>query len=350
MIHFLLQAALLAEENPMGYLGNPFYSKNLRVEWNLATNSLPATVRLFKIVPGNFSTMTISNLMKLGGFSETNRSLTGYNGYKLPADVLCYYNGRDSLVIDSASGTVDLDAPVSYKSLPEDVPDETRSFNFATNVLRQLEFPTGQLIKDGGRLKAWFYQEETTTYPKGSEPITRRSRMKVEFRRMLDGIPSTLEDVDIDFAGQEKITSLEIRWPGIEPSKPYPVASTQKIAAWIKEGRARVQDLEGPDGVRLLQPSGIRQITIVGIKLYYTGSSYFRDKTPDEVQASRMYPYAVLKADAEINPDDHEMIWLFCPITASALSSVSTKKSPYGFGIYPSKLNDKQKPSDTTTN
>ena len=49
-----------------------------------------------------------------------------------------------------------------------------------------------------------------------------------------------------------------------------------------------------------------------------------------------MYPYALLQADAELSPDDHETIWLFCPITKGALSSVSRKPDQYGFGIYPS--------------
>jgi hypothetical protein len=105
-LHFLLQAVLFAEEIPLDYPGQPFYSKNLRVEWKLTTNSLPATVRVFKIVPGNFSQMTISNLMKLGGFSQTNRAWTSYNGDKLPADILCFTNnnGRHSLVIEPADG------------------------------------------------------------------------------------------------------------------------------------------------------------------------------------------------------------------------------------------------------
>ncbi len=325
-------------------MGQPFYSKNLRVEWKLTTNCLPATVRVFKIVPGKFSQMTISNLMKLGGFSETNRVWTNYRGDKLPAEILCFrnYNDRDSLAIVPADGTVNLETPTFHTGLPEGVPDEARGFDLATNMLKQLDIPTEQLIKTGGRLKAWFYPGETTIFPKGSEPITRRSHMGVEFRRMLDGIPCMAEQVHIDFEDQEKITQIEIQWHGTEPSKPYPVASTQQMAAWIKEGRARVQSLEGPTDGRFLQPSEIKQITIVGITPYYTASSYFSDETDDNVPMSRMYPYVMLQADGEISPDDHETIWLFCPITAGALSSISITNTPYGFGISPSNFYEKQ--------
>lgn len=344
ILQFLLQAVLFAEEIPLDYLGQPFYSKNLRVEWKLTTNSLPASVRVFKIVPGHFSQMTISNLMKLGSFSETNRVWTGYRGDKLPSEVLCFRNdnGRHSLTIAPAYGTVNLYTPTFDTGLPAGVPDEARGFDLATSILKRLDLPTEQLIKTGGHLKAWFYPGEMTVYPKGGEPVTRRSHMGVEFRRMLDGIPCTVEHVHIDFENQEKITQLEIQWHGIEPSKPYHVASTQQMALWIKEGRARVQSLEGPTGGRFLQPSDIKQITIVGITPYYTASSHYSDETHDDVQMSRMYPYAVLQADAEINPDDHETIWLFCPITIGALSSVSMTNTPYGFGIYPSNLYGKQ--------
>jgi hypothetical protein len=345
IIQFLLNAAIFAEEIPLDYIGQSFYSKKLRVEWKLATNSLPATLHVFKIVEGNFSQTTISNLMQLGNFSETNRVWSSSTGEKIPKDILCFrnFNDRHSLAIAPANGTVDLYTPVFSTAMPEDVPDESRGFILATNILKQLEIPTDQLIKQDGHLRTWFYPGEMTCYPKGGEPITRRSHKGVEFRRMLDGIPSTVDQVHIDFETHEQITQLEIRWHGIEPSKSYPVASTEQIADWIKEGRARVQSLEvaGPGG-RHLQPSDIKQITIVGITLEYSAASYFSSQSIDEVPMSRMYPYAVLQADAELNPDDHETIWLFCPITTGALSKVLRKTEQYGFAIYPSNLEEKR--------
>jgi len=56
---------------------------------------------------------------------------------------------------------------------------------------------------------------------------------------------------------------------------------------------------------------------------------------------SRMYPYAFLRADAELNPNDHETIRLFCPIITGALSKVSHRIEEYGFEIYPSNLDQK---------
>jgi hypothetical protein len=345
LVQFLLTTVLFGEEIPLDYIGHPFYSPNLIVEWKLATNSLPATLRIFKIIDGSFSQTAISNLMRLGGFSETNRVRTDSRGDKIPDNELCFrnFNDRHFLSIAPANGTVDLYTPDFSTAMPEGVPDQTRGIDLATDILKQLDIPTDQLIKTNGHFKTWCYPGEMTMYPKGAEPITRRSSMGIEFRRMLDGIPCTVEDVHIDFERNEKITQLQIRWHGVKPSKPYPIASFDQMADWIKEGRARVNDLEGPIGGRFLQPAGIKKITVTGISLYYTGSSHFSARAGDDVPMSRMYPYGVLQADAELSPDDHETIWLFCPITKGALSSVSRKSDEYGFGIYPSNLEEKRR-------
>jgi hypothetical protein len=335
---------MFGEEIPLDHIGHPFYSPNLSVDWKLTTNSLPATVHVFKIVDGYFSKTTISNLMQLGGFYETNRVWTGFRGDKIPDNVLCFrnFNDRHSLSIVPASGTVDLYTPDFSTAMPEGVPDETRGFQLATNILKQLDIPTDQLIKRNGQLKVWYYPGGTTWYPKGAEPITRRSHMGVEFRRMLDEIPCTVEDVHIDFERNESITQVQIRWHGVKPSRPYPVASFEAMGNWIKAGRARVEDAEGPMGGRFLQPADIKKITVLGISLHYTASTDFSEQASEEVPMSQMYPYAVLQADAELNPDDHETIWLYCPITKGALSSISRKSDPYGFGIYPSNLEERR--------
>lgn len=344
ILQFFLTVTLSAEEIPLNYIDQPFYTQNLNVEWNLATNPLPATVHLFKIVPGSFSPTAISNLMQLGGFSETDRVRTNQNGDELPANILSFINSNDQrwLSIIPADGTVDLYIPVFIKGLPENVPDKARGYELATNILEQLQIPTAQLPQTNGRFKTWFYPGETTVFPKGVDPITRPSSLGVEFRRMLDGIPCTVEQVHIEFEDHEKMTQLRINWHTVKPSKPYPVASLQTIGDWIKRGRARVQSLSGPMNGRHLQSSDIKKLTIVGLNLYYTASSYYSHQKHADVAMGRLYPYAVLRADAELSPDDHETIWLSCPISKVALSPASKKVAPEGFEIYPSNFEGKQ--------
>ena len=166
--------------------------------------------------------------------------------------------------------------------------------------------------------------------------------MGVEFRRQLDGIACVWEHIHIDFESHEQITQLEIEWRGLKPSKPYPVASAEQITAWIKEGRARVQSLEGPMDARWLHIAEIKRITIVGATPRYTTARRFFKG--EEKQADRLYPYADLQADAEITPDDHETIWLRSPIIAEGLNKPSqAATNDIGFSVYPSNLIEKQR-------
>ena len=206
-----LIVVLLAEEIPLDYIGQPFYSKNLEVEWKLGTNSLPAMVRVFKIEQTSFSQTTISNLMQLGGFSEADRILKTSRGDEIPENILCFgnSNGRHfALNFTRQWNGWSLYTPVSSNGLPEDVPDEEQGFNLATNILNQLDIPRGQLITTNGKLKAWLYPGEMTIYPKGEEPITRRSHMGVEFRRLVDGFPCMSEYVHVDFEWWGRITAI----------------------------------------------------------------------------------------------------------------------------------------------
>ena len=229
--------------------------------------------------------------------------------------------------------------------MPEGVPDQPRAYLLATNILQRLGITTNELILEDARPKAWFYEGERTTYPKGKEPVTRRSEMGVEFRRQLNGIPCVWEHININFETHEQITKLDIEWSGLKPSRPYQVASKEQITAWIKEGRARVQSLEGPMEARWMHIADIKRITIVGITPYYSSATHFADA--EEKPVGRLYPYAVLQADAEIAPDDHETLWLFSPMITEDLNKPSqAATNDIGFSVYPSNLREKQRKQD----
>jgi hypothetical protein len=340
---------IFAVEIPLDELGYQFYSKTLEVEWKLPTSRLPAAVRTFKVVPATFSPAIISNLVSWGGFTETNRIWFSEDGKRIPSDTLVFRknDNRQWLTIDPTSGQAHLYNPILSRVMPEDVPDKPRAYLLATNILRRLGISTNELILEDAKPEAWFYEGETTTNPKGSEPITRRSHMGVEFRRQLDGIPCVWEHIHIDFETHEQITQFEIEWRGLKPSKPYPVATPKQMTAWIKEGRARVQSLEGPIGARWMNTADIKRISIVGSTLRYTTATHFIDS--EEKQVDRLYPYAVLQADAEIAPDDHETIWLFSPIIAEGLNKPSqAATNDIGFSVYPSNLREKQRKQTDT--
>ena len=328
-----------AAEIPLNSLGEQFYSKTLEIEWKLPTNQLPRTVRTFKVVPVKFSHAIISNLVSWGGFAESNRVWATDDGTQIDRNTFVYRkNGiRQWLVINPALGLAHLYNPLLSWRMPEGVPDESRSYELATNILLQLAISTNELILQSGKPRAWFYPGETT-----SREITHRSSMGIEFRRQLDNVPCVGECIHIDFEDHEQITQLEIDWRGLKPSKPYPVANYDQMTTWIKEGRARVQSFEGPMDARFLHASDIKRITIIGANAHYSKATQFIDTK--EVGIGRLYPYAVLQADAELAPGDHETIWLYCPMIAVDLNGPSqVATNDIGFSVYPSKLRENQK-------
>ena len=139
---------LFAAEISLEQLGYQFYSKTLEIEWKLATNQLPATVRTFKVVPMTFSPAIISNLVSWGGFTESNRVWSSDGGKRFPYDTLIFRkaDNRQWLTIDPASGQAHLYNPILKWAMPEGVPDKPRAYFLATNMLQRLGFSTNELI------------------------------------------------------------------------------------------------------------------------------------------------------------------------------------------------------------
>ncbi len=348
LIGFLLAASrAFPAATPLDSLGQSFYSPKALVLWELETNPLPHTVRIQKLVPSTMDEQVLSNLVRVGGLTETNRVYRDFLGAKIPKNEFAYRSAddRSSLSIVPAQGCVDLYNPQRSTLMPEAVPDQGRAFQLGTNLLHALRLPIDQfLVESGGKLRAWYYPGTITHYAKRGEPITRPYSMGIEFRRQFDGIPCYQERLYVQFEANEQLAQMELRWHAVQPSAPVAVASTRQIATWIIEGRTRVQSLEvaGPGG-RRLQPKGIKKLAIKAIAPHYSAATYHVRGKFDERAALELYPYAVLTADAEIGPDDRETIFLFAPITADALMTPSRKTEKDGFAVFPSALYEKER-------
>ena len=51
-------------------LGEFYNGRNVQINWNLATNRVPSTMSIYRVVPAKFSAEIISNLVYLGGFTD----------------------------------------------------------------------------------------------------------------------------------------------------------------------------------------------------------------------------------------------------------------------------------------
>jgi hypothetical protein len=284
----------------------PFYSSTFQVVW-AATNSLPATVRVFKVVPARFSATAVSNLTALGGSVNLKRGWLSY------------------------------DQPSGMDSTLENVPDKVRAYELGTNLLAKLEIPIGELLLRDGKPMAGFSPGWRTHRDKITrKAINEPSLMGVEFRRTVDGLACFDQQIRFQFEGQEKLTQISVKWLGLQPVKSCPTAAPEQIVAWIKEGRSRAQSIE-TTGQRWIKVADIKKVTIRNVEVCY-------DATPDwddsELPATTLYPYAILSAEIEFSKDDHEMLGLYCPATTEAVSRVIRESSE--FNILPRTFFDKQ--------
>jgi hypothetical protein len=283
----------------------PFYSPELQVVWS-ATNKLPNTVKIFKVVPANFSASAVSNLTAMGG--AVNHKLGWMNLYK----------------------------PTDDRSPLENVPDKARAFELGMNLLAKLEIPIGELMSENGKVLAGYSPGTRTHMDKAThKAITEPCTMGVTFGRVLNGVVCFGQQVHIQFESQETVTQLEVRWNGVEANKTSVIATPDQIISWIKEGRARAHPVE-TTGQRWIRVADIKKVTIRQVNLCY-------DASPDWENTKKipnyLYPYVAIQAEVEFSPDDHETVGISCPVIKEALSDAIRKSSE--FNIFPSTLYEK---------
>jgi hypothetical protein len=283
----------------------PFYSSTFQVVW-AATNSLPITVRIFKVVPASYSAAAISNLTAMGGSVNSEQGWLGY------------------------------DQPSSMDSPLENVPDKVRAYELGTNLLAKLGIPTDDLLSEDGKPMAGFSPDWRTHRDKITRKlISEPSLMGVEFRRTVDGLVCFDQQFRFQFASQGKLTQISARWLGLQPLKSCPTATPDQIVAWIKEGRARAQSIE-TTGQRWINVADIRKVTIRNLEVCYNASPDWDSEMPP----ADLYPYAMLSAEIEFSKDDHEMLGLYCPATTEAVCRVVSESSE--FNILPRTFFEKQ--------
>jgi hypothetical protein len=115
----------------------------------------------------------------------------------------------------------------------------------------------------------------------------------------------------------------------LRPKGSYLVAQPKRILQWIREGRAMVLSLSGPNDARYVRVADIRKLTITSIQPRYP---YLGEDNPPK----DLYPYAFLTASADFGPKDSEQVFLYCPLIAEGLPKAQHPANA-DFSIYPSK-------------
>ena len=325
-------------------MGEPFYVKRMTVAWAAPTNHLPPTVRIFRVAPSIFTPTIISNLTSLGQFTERDRVKAFVPGMPLPGDGLGFVNqaGRRSLSILPDFGIVhfrdELAAAAMHpRQAVEGLPDDERAEELAFALLARLGVTSSEqpLASVGtgpasvvARSSRGYFDKSRGKYV--NEACTR----SVSFTRRVDGLKVVgggRQGVEITFGNHERVQQINVTWPGLQALATLPFAGTDQILTWIREGRARVQSLE-TTGARRLKMTEIKRVIVREISPHYFAGD-------GEAPVSHLLPYAVIKADAEMGPDDVETIWLFCPVVHEWLSRSSRKIGD--FCVFPSLFHER---------
>jgi hypothetical protein len=314
-------------------LTRPFYAPALNVRWAAPIKDLPRTATVFEVVPDERPEVIVSNLMSIGVFCPADRVERFDVDGRLPEGAYAFRaidNGRTLLYLPR-QGRIDFNnetafhGPASEEKV-EGVPDEPAVLQLALRLLPQLGISTNDMVKKpSGELRSVF--------PAGSwghtDKDTQIHRRGIGFTRMLDG-----KEVDgqravfMEFGNNSKLGNLEVHWPALRPKGIYPVAQPARILRWIKEGRAVVLSMSGPNDARYVRVADIRQLTITSIQPRYP---YMDQDTPPK----HVYPYAFLTARAEIGTNNSEQVFLYCPLIGEGLPKAQ-RPAHADFSIYPS--------------
>jgi hypothetical protein len=319
-------------------LSRPFYAPALNIQWGAPTNDLPRTVIVFEPVPDERPAVTLSNLMAIEQFHHFDNVKTFDPNGRLRKSVYAFRatNNGSTLVYDSRRGTIDFNDETAFHGPGTDekverVPDEPAALELALQLLRQLRISTNDMVKKAsGELRCVFPTGSWGRLDKKSRQVVDYvHRRGVGFTRSLDGKEVVgWRAVFVEFGNNAKLGKLEVRWCTLKPAGSYLVAQPARILQWIKEGRAMVQSLSGPNDARYVRVADIRKLTISSIQPRYP---YIDEDNPPQY----LYPFAVLTASAEFGNDDTEKVFLYCPLISEGLPKAQ-RPSNADFSIYPS--------------
>ena len=347
---FANSASVLANRLSFDYDSMPpFYTPKLNVQWAAPTNALPSTVRVFKVVPCAYSATTVSNLIALGGFRPSDRVKAFNPDYPLPKDAFGFQStgGLRTLVYYPRQGRIDFSDEEAFAGpgrgiKVEGVPDETKIFDIALKILPKIGLSTNEMVSNSaGEVRRIFPTGSWGYFDKDRrEDVMEIHRRGIGFTRSLDGIEVDWQRAAfMEFGNQGKLGKLDVHWCAVRPEGIYPVASPHQMVQWIKEGRTAVVSLQGPIGARWVRVADIRKLTITGVQPHYDLRYNFlnNDEPPEQV-----FPYALLTGQAEFGDNDHEQIYLYCPLIAEGLPKQHRPRDAQ-FSVYPSSRSPKPK-------
>jgi hypothetical protein len=242
---------------------------DLDMRWEASTKTIPSKVWIYQLLPNNFTSESISNVVRLCSF-PTNRIESNKNG-------MVFHNsdGSRKLSISFSSGNIEYETPEPVfgpTNLAKEVPPMGQLPELTTNLLKQINIPlsavTGYFETD--KFNLW---EPLTMYFVSNTVITNIAFRGVNFRRAVDGIPVVACDGGrIYFAEHSQVSKLSITWHNLKRHKSFPALKSQAIMKLLRQGRAIQEPV--PMNVGYIDWPSVKSVTIKKAKpLYFAGDA-----------------------------------------------------------------------------
>jgi hypothetical protein len=247
---------------------------NLAVRWEAPAISIPDSVWIYRLLPNQFSSDIISNLVTLCAFTGRDKMAETTNGVGFQAP-----DGSRKLSISFSSGSIKYETAEPHygpTNLAEGVPAMSEMPKLAANFLIKVGINFSEITNpfDGEReiegAVRFYFSEPGITYFVGKTNIHNTEYRTAKFWRCVDGIPVIGGDGGtITFGEHGKVRSFTISWRKLERYQDLPSVTSATAMKLIREGKAVQELVEGE-----IDWAKVKSVTIKKASpLYYDGHS-----------------------------------------------------------------------------
>jgi hypothetical protein len=243
---------------------------DLDVRWDASKKAIPSKVWIYHLLPNDFSTTAISNVMAICSFSANEQIARNENGMAFQSS-----DGSQKLAISFSSGNIEyvtVEPHFGPTNLAKEVPSMSRLPELTTNLLEKIGIPlsavTGYFETD--KFNLW---EPLTMYFVSNTVITNITFRGVNFRRAVDEIPVVACDGGrIYFAEHSQISKLSITWHNLTRYKSFPTLKPKAIMQLLRQGKMIQEPV--PMNVGEIDWPHVKSVTIKKAQpLYFAGET-----------------------------------------------------------------------------
>ncbi|MGI8965669.1 MAG: hypothetical protein ACR2H1_06220, partial [Limisphaerales bacterium] len=305
MLIQVMSVAAFAVGPPLENFCEPFNGKNCDVIW-AAPSNLPASVKIYAVVPTKFSPSTISNLLQIAELTPKNKRRSTQDGVLGGKDVLVYANKKDTRHLDiiPSQGAIGLgiDGTIAQipKEMPVGVPDDKEALRLVLDILGKIGISRSELATSHDGKTLLSFSEASVLHKDKStgQIVTNVVRRGINLTRRIEGIPVWGDaGVSAKFGNEGKLAYLSVVWRAIKPAQDCPISNSTEFISHIKSGHALIRSEQA--GTRY------KKLTVNKVQLYYWENEGSKPQ-------STIYPFAVLNAKTGL-PGENANLELFVP-------------------------------------